>query len=135
MQIVEQPHRDGFSRWVHREGGMVMATTLKDLLVIDGVVASFEFGADGSLVDYASTIDMPQSLATMTTQFSSSVTQMFNTLSEAFSKISWMEWSPQHGWAYSGGKYTVVVGGNRGVFAQTEEADLNGLFAVLSGSR
>ena len=112
-----------------------MATTVRDLLVIDGVVASFEFGTDGSLIDYASTIDMPQSLANMTTQFSSSVTHMFNTLSEAFSKISWMEWSPQRGWAYFAGKYTVVVGGHRAVFIQTEKADFNGLFATLVGTR
>ena len=108
-----------------------MGSSLKDLLAISGVVVSFEFSADGGVVDVESTIDMPQPLAKMTTQFSSSVTQMFSTLSEAFSKISWMEWSPQQGWSYSGGKYTVVVGGNRGVFVQTTEADFNELFAAL----
>ena len=110
-----------------------MGTTLQDLLNIDGVVASFEFKPDGSLQGYASSIDLPQPLADMTAQFSSSVTQMFNTLSEAFSKISWMEWSPQQGWAYSGGRYTVAVGGNHGVFIYTDQADFNGLFAKLFG--
>jgi roadblock/LC7 domain-containing protein len=110
-------------------------STVQDLLAIEGVVASFEFKADGSVVDYASTIDMPRSLANTTTQFASSVTSMFNTLSEAFSKISWMQWAPQQGWAYSGGKYTVAVGGSRGVFIQTEQADFNELFATLFASR
>jgi len=108
-----------------------MGTTLQDLLAIDGVVASFEFQPDGSLVDYLSSIDMPQSLAKMAGQFTSSVTQMFNTLSEAFSKLSWMEWSPQQIWSYSGGQYTVAVGGNRGVFIQTADANFNTLFATL----
>ena len=108
-----------------------MGTTLQDLLAVDGVVASFEFKADGSLLDYATSIDMPQSLAKMTGQFTSSVTQLFNTLSDAFSKLSWMEWTPQRGWAYSGGRYPVVFGGNRAVFIDTDEADFNELFATL----
>ena len=112
-----------------------MGTSLQDLLAINGVVASFEFQPDGSLGDYASTIDMPQSLAKMTAQFTASVTQMFNTLSEAFSKLSWMDWAPQQSWAYSGGKYTVIVGGNRGVFIQTADADSNELFATLGAPR
>jgi roadblock/LC7 domain-containing protein len=44
-----------------------------------------------------------------------------------------MEWTPQHGWAYSGGEYTVAVGGSRGVFVETEKADFNELFAALIG--
>jgi roadblock/LC7 domain-containing protein len=116
------------------EGDAFMSTTLKDLLAIEGVIASFEFGSGGSLVAYESSIDMPQSLAKMTTQFSSSVTELFNTLSEAFGKLSWMEWTPQKAWTYSGGKYTVAVSGKYGVFIYTEEADFNRLFATLLGA-
>ena len=112
-----------------------MGATLKDLMAIDGVVASFEFGPDGGLIDHESSIDMPQPLAETATQFSSTVTQMFNTLGEAFSKISWMEWSPQHGWAYWGGKYSVVVSGTHGVFIRTSEGDFNRVFATLFGSK
>ena len=46
-----------------------------------------------------------------------------------------MNWVPQQGWAYSGGKWTVAVGGNRGVFVETAKADFNQLFQALVGSR
>lgn len=109
--------------------------TLEELLEIDGVVAAGEFAPDGSLVDYEATMGMSEELAAMSAQFCASVTMLFNTLGGAFSEMSGMEWAPQQGWAYSGGDYTVAVGGNRGVFVETEKADYNGLFTALIGSR
>ena len=110
-----------------------MAASLQDLLKIDGVVAAGEFGLDGSLVGFESSMDMPRQLAEQSAQFCSSVTQLFNTLGGAFSQLSGMEWSPQQGWAYTGGQYTVAVGGNRGVFIETAKADFNELFGILVG--
>ena len=46
-----------------------------------------------------------------------------------------MNWVPQKGWAYSGGDWTVAIGGNRGVFVETAHADFNNLFQVLVGPR
>ena len=60
---------------------------------------------------------------------------MFNTLASSYTQTSGMQWVPQQGWAYSGGDWTVAVGGNRGVFIETEKADFNQLFEVLVGSR
>jgi roadblock/LC7 domain-containing protein len=47
-----------------------------------------------------------------------------------------MPWTPQQGWAYSGGQYTVAVGedGTKGVFIETAKADFNELFGLLVGS-
>ena len=44
-----------------------------------------------------------------------------------------MDWVPQHGWAYSGGEWTVCIGsgGTRGVLVETSKADFNRLFEVL----
>lgn len=112
-----------------------MGTTLQDLLKIDGVVAAGEFAADGSLIDYAASLDMSRELAETSAQFCASVTQLFNTLGGAFTKLSGMPWSPQQGWAYSGGEYTVAVGGTRGVFVETAKADFNQLFSALVGPR
>ena len=109
--------------------------TLDDLLDIEGVVAAGEFNADGSLVDYKATMDMSQEMAEMTAQFTATVTMMFNTLASSYTQVSGMQWVPQQGWAYSGGDWTVAVGGNRGVFIETEKADFNQLFEVLVGSR
>ena len=107
--------------------------TLEDLLNIDGVVAAGEFAADGKLVDYKAKMDMSQEMAQMSAEFCATLTMLFNTLAGAFSQMSGMNWMPQQGWAYSGGEWTVAVGGNKGVFVETAKADFNQLFAALVG--
>jgi roadblock/LC7 domain-containing protein len=109
--------------------------TLDELLDIEGVVAAGEFNPDGSLVDYKATMDMSQEMAEMTAQFTATVTMMFNSLASSYTQLSGMQWVPQQGWAYSGGDWTVAVGGDRGIFIETEKADFNQLFEVLVGSR
>jgi len=109
--------------------------TLDDLLRLDGVVAAGEFAADGKLVDFKATMDMSPELAAMSAQFCATVTMLFDTLAGAFSQLSRMNWTPQQGWAYSGGDYTVAIGGNKGVFVETAKADFNQLFRALVGPR
>jgi roadblock/LC7 domain-containing protein len=109
--------------------------TLDELLSIDGVAAAGEFSADGKLVDYKAKMEMSPEMAAMTAQFCATVTMMFNTLAGAFSQLSQMNWVPQQGWAYSGGDWTVAVGGNKGVFIKTAQADVNKLFEVLVGKQ
>ena len=53
--------------------------------------------------DYKAKMEMSRELASMTAQFCASVTMMFNTLAGAYTQISKMQWTPQKGWAYSGG--------------------------------
>jgi roadblock/LC7 domain-containing protein len=111
--------------------------TLQELLDIEGVVAAVEFNLDGSLVSFEASMDMPEEMAQMTAQFSATVSMMFNTLAGSFSRLSGMHWVPQQGWAYSGGEWTVAIGGGgtRGVFVQTAKADFNRLFEVLAADR
>jgi roadblock/LC7 domain-containing protein len=115
-----------------KEDGMA---TLDELLHVPGVMAAGEFSPDGKLVDYKANMEMSRDLATMTAQFCATVTMMFNTLAGAFTPLSKMQWTPQQGWAYSGGEWTVAVGGTRGVFVKTAQADFNKLFQVLVGPR
>jgi len=110
-------------------------SVLDELLKIDGVVAAGDFAADGTLVDYRSTMDMSEELAAQSAQFCATVTMLFHTLGAAFTQLSGMPWSPQQGWAYSGGDYTVAIGGTTGVFIETAKADFNQLFAALIGPR
>jgi roadblock/LC7 domain-containing protein len=109
--------------------------SLDDLLDIEGVAAAGEFTADGQLVDYKARMDMSAEMAQMTAQFCATVTMMFDTLAGSFTQLSGMNWVPQQGWAYSGGEWTVAIGGNRGVFIETSKADFNRLFEALVGSR
>jgi roadblock/LC7 domain-containing protein len=110
-----------------------LVSTLEELLTLDGVVAAVEFRPDGSLADFESHMDMSSGLATMAAQFCATVTMLFDTLAPAFQGLSGMDWTPQQGWAYRGGDYTVVIGGSRSVFAETGKADLNTLFGALVG--
>ena len=85
------------------------------------------------MVDYKAKMDMSPEMTAMTAQYCATVTMMFNTLAGAYSQSSKMNWLPQQGWAYSGGDWTVAVGGNRGVFVETAKADFNRLFQALVG--
>src|SRR5262245_47556075 len=106
---------------------------IDDLLRIDGVVAAGEFTPDGALVDYRASTNMSRELAASSAQFCATVSMLFNTLAGSYSQLSGMRWTPQQGWAYSGGDMTVAVGGRFGVFIKTEKADFNQLFQVLVG--
>lgn len=112
---------------------------LTDLAKLDGVVLAFEFAPDGRLLGHEATAETPPGMTEMAAaaQFCASVTANFNTLAEAFSKLSGMQWIPQQGWAYSGGEYTIAIGcnGYRGVFIKTEKADFNQLFELLVASK
>ncbi|MGH2495658.1 MAG: DUF2173 family protein [Ktedonobacteraceae bacterium] len=110
-----------------------MVAILDDLLKLNGVVAAVEFTPDGKLVGYQAKMDLSSEIAAMTAQFCATVTMLFHTLAGAFTHLSQMKWVPQQGWAYSGGDWTVVIGGNRGVFVQTAQADFNQLFQALVG--
>ncbi|MCL4499362.1 MAG: DUF2173 family protein [Chloroflexi bacterium] len=74
-------------------------------------------------------------MADKTAQYIATVTMLFNTLADAFSKESQMKWTPQQGWTYSGGDWTVVAWGDIGVFCSTEKTDMHELFKVLEGCR
>ena len=106
-----------------------MAKTLDELMKIPGVVAAGEFKPTGELVAFKGNIQ--KEVADMSAQFCATVSMLFNTLSGAFTQLSKMKWSPQLGWAFSGGDYTVAVMGNWGVFVETKKADFNRLFKEL----
>jgi roadblock/LC7 domain-containing protein len=107
--------------------------SLEQLLQIEGVVAAGEWAKDGSLINYKSSMDMSPELAAEAAQFCATVSMLFDTLSGSFSQSSGMNWTPQQGWAYSGGEWTVAVGAGKGVFVETAKADFNNLFGALVG--
>ncbi len=113
-----------------------MAKSLDELLRLKGVIASGEFSVDGKLIDFrAKDNRLPEEAAQLTAQFAAAVSQLLGALASAHSKISGLNWVPEQGWAYSGGDLTIAVGGRRGVFVKTEEADFNQLFEELIGPR
>jgi roadblock/LC7 domain-containing protein len=110
--------------------------TLDELMQIEGVMAAGEFTPTGQLVDFKSSMSMPQDQASMTAQFCSTVSIMFNTLAKAYSHMySNMDWLPPKFWAYGGGNVAVCVGGTKGVFLEIAKADFNELFKAFATDR
>jgi roadblock/LC7 domain-containing protein len=106
--------------------------TVDQVMKVKGVLAAGQFAPDGRLMSYKSNMPMDNKLAEMSAQFCGTVTMLFNTMAGAFSQLSKMNWVPQKGWMYAGGDYTVAVGGNIGVFAETSKVDFNELYRALT---
>lgn len=107
--------------------------SLDDLMKVDGVAVAGRFTMEGKCIEHKAHMDMSQEMADKAAQYIATVTMMFNTLAGAFSKESQMQWTPQHGWTYSGGEWTVVTWGDVAVFCQSEKTDMMELFGVLTG--
>ncbi len=86
----------------------------EDLLAIPGVVAAGRFHRDGRLHDYVSKRPMPADIAEEIAEVCATVTMLFDTLADVFSMKSGIEWAPQKTWMYSGGEWTVAIGGDSG---------------------
>ena len=105
--------------------------TLDELMGMNGVVAAGQFSDDGKLVDVRGQLKPEVSQAAA--QFCGTVNMLFKTMSGSFEELSGMKWTPAQGWAFSGGDYSVCVGGNKGVFVETAKADYNALYRALVG--
>lgn len=105
---------------------------LDRLLGLEGVVAAAEFGSDGTLVGFKSTLDLVAPAQDLATRLSAKINETFDQLAETYASMTDMEWLPRRYWCYSGGDFTVAVGGNWMVFAETAASDPTALFRALS---
>jgi len=105
--------------------------SLDELLNFEGVMAAGIFNPEGKLVDYKSKTGMPKEMAQTTAKFCGAVNMMFDALASAYTQLYKMNWVPQHNWMYSGGDWTVMISGNRGVFVESSKADLEKLLKAL----
>ena len=107
--------------------------TPEELLKNDCIAVANEFRADGSLVDFKANLEMSPELAAMSAQFCATVSMLSGNVSGAFTQLSGMSWSPPKGWMFSGGDWTVAVGGKKGAFVESARADFNKLYGALVG--
>lgn len=105
--------------------------SLDELLKFEGVMAAGIFSPEGKLVDYKSKTGMPKDMAQMTAKFCGTVNMMFDALASAYSQLYKMNWIPQNNWMYSGGEWTVLISGTRGVFVESSKADLENILKAL----
>ena len=94
-----------------------------------------EFTTDGGAGNYKAKIDMPPNMDRETSQFAALVSMLFNTLAGAYSLLYKMSWLPQQFWTYSGGDWTVAVGGDTWVFIETAKIDFNQLYRAFGVCR
>jgi roadblock/LC7 domain-containing protein len=111
-----------------------MSTTLDDLLGIDGVTVAFEYTSDGKCTGYKANAEVSPEMAAMIVRYCALVTMTFGVLASAFTALSEANWIPQHGWMYTGGDYTVILGkgGYQGVFVETAKANWEELLLLMS---
>ncbi len=59
----------------------------------------------------------------------------FNALANGFTILGEQQWVPQQGWMYVGGSYSVIMrkGGYRGVFAESDQVNVDEVFTALAG--
>ncbi len=105
---------------------------LKKLMSIKGVFAAGEFNPDGTLVAFEG--DISEEEAAMAAAMCAANTAMAKMQTDGYTAFSGQEWTPLHGWALTGPKYSVCVAGNVGVFVKNDEVSFNEVFkALLSG--
>ena len=105
--------------------------SIDELLKFDGVMAAGIFSPDGKLIEYKSKTEMPKVMAAMTAKFCGTVNMMFDALASAYTELYKMNWVPQHNWMYSGGDWTVMISGTRGVFVESSKADIEKILKGL----
>lgn len=110
-----------------------MGLSLDELVKLKGVTVAFEFNPLGECTAYRTNIHLGPEMCATIADYCGLVTRTFGTLADAFTGISEQNWIPVRGWTYTGGDFTVVIGGNgyRGVFAETDEANLEELVNAL----
>ncbi len=102
---------------------------LERLMKIKGVWAAGEFTNDGKLVAYKGNISDEH--AAMAAEMCAANNAMARMQCDGYTAFSGQEWTPLHGWALTGPKYSVCVMGNVGVFVNNDEVSFNEVFKVL----
>jgi roadblock/LC7 domain-containing protein len=102
---------------------------LKNLVSIKGVFAAGEFNPDGTLVAYEG--DITEEEAAMAAAMCAANNAMAKMQTDGYTAFSGQEWTPLHGWALTGPKYSVCVAGNVGVLVKNDEVSFNEVFRVL----
>ena len=88
----------------------------------DGVLMAGRFGPDWRVAETKSRglfIEYPPALEVMGS-FCEAIQSVFNALAVAMGGFSPSAWTPVHGWAVSGGSYSIAVHGDRFVVVETD---------------
>lgn len=99
-----------------------------ELLSRDGVVMAGRFGPGWRIADHKSRglfIENPAAME-LAHRFCAALTMMFDSMALAMDSVTrtgfdTASWRPLKGWSFRGGDYSIVVRGDRFVFAETKK--------------
>ncbi|HEY7034195.1 MAG TPA: DUF2173 family protein [Thermomicrobiales bacterium] len=108
------------------------AIPLDDLVAVPGVAFALEFGNDGSVVGYKSSVDIPQEEIDQAAKAGPSLNALLKVAAARYNDISSLKWDPPSWVVYSGGdRWTAVLSGNHALIAETAKTDFNALAKAL----
>jgi roadblock/LC7 domain-containing protein len=94
-----------------------------ELVSRHGVLMAGRFGPDWRVAETKTRglfVEYPPAVEVMGS-FSAAIQSMFNALAVAMGGFSPSAWTPVHGWAASGGIYSIAVHGDRFVVVETDK--------------
>jgi roadblock/LC7 domain-containing protein len=108
------------------------AASLDDLVAVPGVVVAIDFGPDGSLVQYRSSIDITQEEIEQAAKAGPTLNALLAVAASRYNDISVLGWDPPSWVVYSGGdRWSAVLAGNHALIAETAKTDFNALAKAL----
>ena len=99
-----------------------MSSEFDELISRDGVMVAGKFGPDWRIAEHKNValfLEVPGAFE-LIGSFAEAIQMLFNTMALAMSGAAGVTWQPVKGWAVSSGPYSIVVHGDRFVFAETD---------------
>jgi len=105
---------------------------LEEIAALPGVSFVLEFAPDGSVIDYRTAIDIPQSEIDQAAKAGPTINTFLAVAAERYNDVSVLNWSPPKWSVFSGGeRWSTVISGNRVVITETATTDFNALAAAF----
>ena len=104
---------------------------LANLMSPSGAISAAECASDGSQISYFVKGHQTQDLEKMTERLCA-INKLVATTVASFSRFGEMHWTPFRGWAIAAGDYSVFVASHIVLIVETDKADLNEIYRVLS---
>jgi roadblock/LC7 domain-containing protein len=104
---------------------------LASLMSLTGAVSAAECASDGSHISYFVKGHQTPDLEKMTERLCV-INKLVAATVASFNRMGEMHWTPFRGWAITAGDYSVFVASHIVLIVETDKADLNEIYRVLS---
>jgi roadblock/LC7 domain-containing protein len=105
---------------------------LANVMNLKGAVSAAECKPDGDHISYITQGSQTHYLDKITEKSLCAINTLMTTTAESFHRTRDKNWAPLRGWAFAAGDYTVFVVSQIVVIVETDKADFNEIFRVLS---